>query len=267
MSIHFVCPRGHKLSVPDDRAGKQGRCPVCNQRLFIPERRPDGASDPKEDGPEDKGGTNHIGPIIEARNEVPSAASAPPLQPPPVPGQNTVAAVASPPPLPTAPAGAPLPASRAPVHWLAWQKSDSLEGYAISRPDPRQLEIAYWLASLLPFAAAFCAAPALPHMQFAGAPGWAQVMLCAAVLHTGYAAWLALLPDVSTIRAGVYLFAASAALYLTAMIAVGFVRNSQLSALGLAGMRWPAVAWCGLAFAVISLTAGAFGWIARRWET
>jgi hypothetical protein len=194
------------------------------------------------------------------------------IQPPPSPWQNAVAPVASPPPLPDIPLPPePVPAassaaSRASVHWLAWQRSDALEGYAIARPEPRQLEIAYWLASLLPFAAAFCAAPALPHMQFEGAPGWAQWMLCVAVLHIGFAAWLALMPDVSTIRVGTYLFSASAALYLTAMMAICFLSNSQLSAVGLSGLRSPAAAWCGLVFVVVSLTAGACGWIARHWQ-
>ncbi len=41
MTIKFLCPYGHKLAVPDDRAGKKGRCPVCNQRVYIP--KPDTA--------------------------------------------------------------------------------------------------------------------------------------------------------------------------------------------------------------------------------
>jgi hypothetical protein len=36
MPIRFVCPFGHPLVVPDERAGKRGRCPVCRQRLIIP---------------------------------------------------------------------------------------------------------------------------------------------------------------------------------------------------------------------------------------
>jgi hypothetical protein len=36
MTIHFLCPRGHKLAVPDNLAGKKGRCPICQQRVYIP---------------------------------------------------------------------------------------------------------------------------------------------------------------------------------------------------------------------------------------
>src|SRR5262245_24014726 len=36
MTIRFLCPRGHKLAVPDNLAGKKGRCPICQQRVYIP---------------------------------------------------------------------------------------------------------------------------------------------------------------------------------------------------------------------------------------
>src|SRR5438105_15003552 len=42
MTIRFLCPMGHPLAVPDNRAGKKGRCPVCRQRVVVP-RPPGGA--------------------------------------------------------------------------------------------------------------------------------------------------------------------------------------------------------------------------------
>jgi hypothetical protein len=277
MAIAFFCPLGHKLSVPDDRAGEQGRCPVCHQRLLVPQPGPEAAKDPTKDATDTGvpietdsevalsavefkvGGTESEG--LGGAAPEPGTSTERAICPPPIPGQNALAAVASPPPLPPAP-----PASiRAPVQWLAWQRSDALDGYAVSRPDGRQLEIAYWLASLLPFAAAFCAAPALPHMQFAGEPGWAQLMLSAAILQLAYAAWLALLPDGSTIRVGMYLYAVSAAAYFVAMMAICFLDNSQLSSLELP-RRGPAAAWCGLVVVVTLLTGGACRWIARHWR-
>jgi hypothetical protein len=39
--IHFYCPLGHRLVVPDDRAGKKGRCPSCQQRVFVPVPNPE----------------------------------------------------------------------------------------------------------------------------------------------------------------------------------------------------------------------------------
>lgn len=35
--IRFLCPYGHKLVVPDHRAGKKGRCPTCQQKVLIPD--------------------------------------------------------------------------------------------------------------------------------------------------------------------------------------------------------------------------------------
>jgi hypothetical protein len=40
MTIRFLCPMGHRLSVPDERSGKKGRCPICQQRVIIPVLEP-----------------------------------------------------------------------------------------------------------------------------------------------------------------------------------------------------------------------------------
>ncbi|MEX0586522.1 MAG: hypothetical protein WD176_07760 [Pirellulales bacterium] len=36
MPISVLCPNGHKLSCPDERAGKTGRCPKCGSAFEIP---------------------------------------------------------------------------------------------------------------------------------------------------------------------------------------------------------------------------------------
>lgn len=36
MPIHVTCPNGHLLVCPDDRAGRQGKCPKCGILLAIP---------------------------------------------------------------------------------------------------------------------------------------------------------------------------------------------------------------------------------------
>jgi hypothetical protein len=47
MTIRFLCPLGHPLAVPDNRAGKKGRCPVCRQRVYVP--RPSGGGSLSDD--------------------------------------------------------------------------------------------------------------------------------------------------------------------------------------------------------------------------
>jgi len=44
MTIHFYCPLGHRLAVPDERAGKKGRCPMCHQLVIAP------VADPRPSG-------------------------------------------------------------------------------------------------------------------------------------------------------------------------------------------------------------------------
>src|SRR6185436_7303725 len=55
MPIHFYCPLGHRLAVPDDRAGKKGRCPICHQRVYVPVADPQPSSRAKAPSPLDPG--------------------------------------------------------------------------------------------------------------------------------------------------------------------------------------------------------------------
>lgn len=36
MAIKFLCPNGHPLSCPDDRAGTPGKCPKCGTQFIVP---------------------------------------------------------------------------------------------------------------------------------------------------------------------------------------------------------------------------------------
>ncbi len=39
MVLHFLCPQGHHLTAPPERAGRPGACPRCQTRFLIPDRR------------------------------------------------------------------------------------------------------------------------------------------------------------------------------------------------------------------------------------
>lgn len=39
MILHFLCPQGHHLTAPPERAGQAGACPRCRTRFLIPDRR------------------------------------------------------------------------------------------------------------------------------------------------------------------------------------------------------------------------------------
>lgn len=55
MPIHFYCPLGHRLAVPDDRAGKKGRCPICHQRVYVPVPNPQPSGKSKSPSPLEAG--------------------------------------------------------------------------------------------------------------------------------------------------------------------------------------------------------------------
>ncbi len=54
MVIKFTCPRGHRMKVPADRAGRSGKCPECGTLFRVPKPEPGSEPDPNDsqaDGP------------------------------------------------------------------------------------------------------------------------------------------------------------------------------------------------------------------------
>ncbi len=358
MAIRFLCPLGHRLKVPDERAGKNGRCPVCQQRLIvpqlsIPDEKSEVACEPSTKernlSPEpllvlDESSQSIEAPICQpddkmsdvragsASPEIPTPALAaidpmttqqseraasepavvvvptgppaavvspvaPPLEPeeffvppltteaaaprlPAAPSPARAVLAPCPPPLPVAamtslPREVPAPSTAQPtgsatairsVQWCAWARGDELASFEVYRPSPRQLEFAYWIACLLPFVAVFCAAPALPHLQFSGAPSWAQALLCIAVVELGYAAWLAMVPDWSIVRIGMFLFGGIAALFTGSMFACLLSSQGQWLSLDMGEMRATCAAWCGLSAVVSACAFAACRWLDRSWR-
>lgn len=200
--------------------------------------------------------------MAAATDPVSSPAPAPPVAavPPPLP---------APPPPPLLP---PLSARAAPPRaaiatpamlgttWWAWATRDTIGQYPIHRATVAQLEVVYWLASLLPFAIVLCAAPAVSHLRLNTAPAWAQAMLLLAGAQLAYAVWLALLPDYSTLRVGMLLFSASAGVYgLAVVISLSKPAWLDLSSGGSAAV------WCGGCLAATVGLSYACAKIGSRW--
>lgn len=321
MVIRFFCPFGHRLKVPEERAGKRGRCPVCRQRFIVPQfampatktsrkgpwasSESSAAVSPPSEQPEPPGKS-----LIAAADatepskpeeqleavaspprlevEVPASASAPSWAPPSLEvGDARVAEAIAPsvtysvpaslvpPPLPAAssndalsymPSGRSIGGSRRRIAWATWARGDERESFDVARSTPRQLEMVYWLACILPFAAIFSAAPAVPHLQFVGAPFWAQALLGLACLQFVYAAWLATVTDWSAVRVGMYLLAGITSVELLAALTLPFLPDVFLSSAGLSGARGTATAWCILAVVVNGLSCAACRWLQQRWR-
>ncbi|HET6883913.1 MAG TPA: hypothetical protein VFI31_27410 [Pirellulales bacterium] len=316
MSIRFFCPLGHRLQVPDKRAGKKGRCPMCGQRLIVPEasvakkKRHRTTVGTKQDSGAAAADEQSADGTVPAQNASPPTASLmdgrtpalneaagsaepalaidpavqirPSIRPPPLvvesPANASPSVVLVVPSHPAAApstngtvATAPAPADNSSrplrqLRWFTWARSDALDEFAVDGPTPRQLEVVYWLACLLPFAVVFCAAPTMPYLEFAGAPLWAQFLLCTACLQLAYAAWLATVPDWSSVRVGAYLFGAVAIVSLLAAVGLAFASEASLSWAGLANVRATASAWCGLTAVVNGFASAACRWLERRWR-
>ena len=55
MVIRFICPNGHQLSAPEDRAGKAAKCPKCQTAFLVPDEEEVGAADEERAGDEGAG--------------------------------------------------------------------------------------------------------------------------------------------------------------------------------------------------------------------
>jgi len=230
MPIRFICPFGHPLVVPDERAGKRGRCPVCRQRLIIPtpddnsptlERLPwkrawpdepiavDGSGDGTGDGPSN--GSNS--PAQE------SATGS--IDAPPVPAQTNVFA--------------------------------RLESEQFQFPHDRRRA---WRARLLAVAllalAIFSAAPAIAYFEGASTAAWCWLVLAGGGLVAAVALAVLWLPDWSTLWIAAWITGLSTAGYFVALSAAIVAPADRPLPIGLEVVRTSAAGWSGL---LVLLTA------------
>ncbi|MEX0711162.1 MAG: hypothetical protein WD278_02355 [Pirellulales bacterium] len=311
MSIRFVCPLGHRLKVPDHRAGKKGRCPRCHQRVIVPvsDPRPSGqakrswnAGDAATDQPPWSGRSKTKGPRKTSGKKLrtksgrvkkpggPSAGASPAESPPVArlagipaanaptrdkaakqprpahpassrqrpPSTSLAPAVAG-----ATPAGATTTAGRlAPPRWIGRARPELLAHG--SRPGARRLETAYWLAAAFACLAVFGSAPALEHLNVATAPGWARLLLLASAVELIYVAWLASLPDWSTIRVGVVVWGLAAMLHTLWMVSMAFAPDSQ--SLGFPASGSSALAFSAANLVLASLASYFCGRISADWR-
>lgn len=260
MTLRFLCPLGHRLAVPDHLAGKKGRCPVCKQKVYIPELAavaeqspPSGDSvldDPAEFViDEESTGRSGLGSQIGS----PAAEAEMPLEIPASHIHEPEVSTLAPP---------PAPALSPALH----VRDVPLEGY---RPEAARLRTVYFLAAALAAVAFFTALPALRHLNLSEAPNWARAMLLLAGLQIFYAAWMASLPDWSTVWFGMLTSAVAAALYgvVLAAIEVTSAAPGEELILGvIAEQRRTAGGWCAVAMLLSILVSYLCGRTSGRWQ-
>lgn len=121
-----------------------------------------------------------------------------------------------------------------------------------------RIQTTYLLSVAMAGISLLAAAPALPHLNVLEAPSWALLVLAGALLHALYVVWVVSLPDWSTVWIGGYVFTATSASYLAAMLLILVSPGS----LGLADQRGTAVTWSlvmSLLFAVIAFGCFRYG--------
>jgi len=304
MAIRFLCPLGHPIKAADHRSGKKGRCPICHQKIIVPvpdpepsgsEKRSWDAPDPQRIEIDDHASSSaQVSGRRKRRHRLKSQRSivatelllestpdrSAPLFPKlaiddsaalaPLPSPSPPPAVVVPPPvsdritIPPKPSpGRSSPKPEPPPRWVGRMKS----GYDhVYRADAKQVEMVYWLAAMLLFAVVFGVAPALSHWQLAAAPAWARIVLLVAAAQLVYIAWLVLLPDWSTVRVGMVLFAMVGAGYAAAMAMVGSMSQGTPPLLGLARAGASTAGWCGANVVVMGLLSFACGRLATQWR-
>jgi hypothetical protein len=134
------------------------------------------------------------------------------------------------------------------------------------RPDADKCSTVYYLAAAMAALSLYCIAPAVSHLNLGAAPNWARVVVLLSLLQLAYAAWLASIPDWSTLRSSMIIFTVVAALYgLTMTVALSTPAENPLP-LDLTEVRRQAVLWCAGVVLLASLLAYGCGRAAWRWR-
>jgi len=136
----------------------------------------------------------------------------------------------------------------------------------VYRADRGHVETVRWLAGVLGLLVLLAGLPALGHLNVASAPGWARALLLITLLQIAYLAWMAILPDWSTVWVAMLVFAAVATLYaLAAGLAVATPPDRALP-LGLGEVRDKLARWSTAALLLGVLGTYLCGRTSVRWQ-
>ena len=188
MPILVTCNQGHKLRVPDSKAGRRVQCPRCQAEVAVPAAT--SAGEPA--------------PSVPANDYASQADEAP-----------------------TASAGKIENATRNDhaakpsfLHDAKARVTQELECWTSNEPgyvaDPGRRRTAYWLASSMAAMALFTMLPAFGHLNLREAPAWSNIVLLLSLLQLAYALWFATAPDYSTAWVAMFAFAGIAVIYAAA---------------------------------------------------
>lgn len=237
MPIRFVCPFGHPLVVPDERAGKRGRCPVCRQRLIIP--TPDDNSPGLQRLPWKRG-------WHEERISVDESGAV---------GQVAAAGEAV----------SPVAGVSAAPSW-----TEALATLAVSEfsypLDGRRAWRTRILGALLGALAILSAAPAMTFLSGAQTPAWCWFVLVASALLAGGALGSLWLPDWSTLWCAAWVAGVVTSGYFVALCTAIVAPPDRPLPLGMEHVRSSAAGWSGLMVLVCGALCYASARMSSSWR-
>jgi hypothetical protein len=132
--------------------------------------------------------------------------------------------------------------------------------------DRGKIQTVRWLAFFLALAVAFTAAPALVHLNLAGAPGWTWVVLLLASVQACYVFWMVVTPDWASVRVVMFVFLAVATVYGIATAVAMTTPPGDPMPLDVGELHASAPRWCASVVLVSFLAVYLCGRTSRRWR-
>ena len=248
MTIRFLCPTGHHLSVPDEMTGKLVRCARCKETIRVPKPA--------------------VSVVEKSSRDDPSESTERPATEKPVrTGRRFLRRghKASPP--------EERPPKKRPPKKRNSDRPSRKDGPKrmppdVYAPDRGHVATVRGLAMILGLVIAFSVCPVfyLAHWNLAAAPGWARIVVLLAVVQAAYIAWMLNVPDWSSVWVAMLVFAAVSTLYGTATAIALATPIDQPMLLGMTEVRHSAGAWCGSVLLVMSLATYLCGRTSAQWR-
>ncbi len=227
MAIRFTCPVGHRLKVPDEKAGRGMLCPVCEESVTVPDT-----------ADADSEVVDLVSPSIEESDASSADGPSPENDTPPV---STPASV--PPPLKQR--ATAKPTSRAAARTLPGNSN------------------AWGVAAGALIAIAYSTLPALGHLRDAPMPAWVRAVFGLALLQAVFVVWMLTVRHWAAMVVVALSFALASTAYAVFVWYALAAGSDQLSPQGMASR---AAVWSTTVLAVYLLATYVCGAAAVSWR-
>jgi hypothetical protein len=159
------------------------------------------------------------------------------------------------------PAAEPAALGRSVAKWP--KVATRLQGYSA---DIYRRQAVYWLGLGLALLCLFHLAPAFHYFDLSVAPGWARAVVILTLIELALVAWMVSVPDWSTVRVAMVVFAIVAALYGAALAIVVMTPRDVPIFLDLDEKRDAARLWCGAVVLLTGLMTYVAGSMGYKWR-